>query len=67
MTKNRLKWNAVPTLFNVPNPPKTLSTPRRTMKRERDPTMNPHHMPRNNKKVSLIDIVMNLSSSVLPK
>jgi len=40
MTKNRLKWNAVPTLFNVPNPPKTLSTPRRTMKRERERSNN---------------------------
>uniref|UniRef100_UPI00358FEABB 52 kDa repressor of the inhibitor of the protein kinase-like n=1 Tax=Myxine glutinosa TaxID=7769 RepID=UPI00358FEABB len=30
MTKNRLKWNAVPTLFNVPNPPKALSTPRKS-------------------------------------
>ncbi|XP_055488319.1 THAP domain-containing protein 2-like [Leucoraja erinacea] len=32
-TKNRLNWNAVPTLFDVPNPPKRLSSQRRLLKR----------------------------------
>ncbi|XP_032896235.1 THAP domain-containing protein 2-like [Amblyraja radiata] len=32
-TKNRLNWNAVPTLFDIPNPPKRLSSQRRLLKR----------------------------------
>ena len=30
-TKNRLNWNAVPTIFKVPNAPKLLSSPRRPL------------------------------------
>ena len=30
-TKNRLNWNAVPTIFKVPNAPKLLSTPHRPL------------------------------------
>ncbi|XP_032870218.1 52 kDa repressor of the inhibitor of the protein kinase-like [Amblyraja radiata] len=32
-TNNRLNWNAVPTLFDIPNPPKRLSSQCRLLKR----------------------------------
>ncbi|XP_055500197.1 uncharacterized protein LOC129702495 [Leucoraja erinacea] len=35
-TKNRLNWNAVPTLFEIPNPPKCLPTQRRSLKRKNE-------------------------------
>ncbi|XP_032900886.1 52 kDa repressor of the inhibitor of the protein kinase-like [Amblyraja radiata] len=34
--KNRLNWNAVPTLFDIPNPPKRLSSQRRLLKRKNE-------------------------------
>ncbi|XP_032888325.1 THAP domain-containing protein 1-like [Amblyraja radiata] len=35
-TKNRLNWNAVPTLFEIPNQPKCLPTQRRSLKRKNE-------------------------------
>ena len=42
LAKNRLVWNAVPTLFNVPNPPKKVTPARPPVRKrvrvEEDPT-----------------------------
>ncbi|XP_032894277.1 uncharacterized protein LOC116984270 [Amblyraja radiata] len=35
-TKNKLNWNTVPTLFDIPNPPKRLSSQRRLLKRKNE-------------------------------